>query len=474
MAGMKPALLLFVFASLLPAELRITSGATDDQVFQRDSSNRAGIALAGTADANGQPVEARVLRKHDVVAGFDWTAIGSVAGGKWSGVVKGLPAGGPYRIEVRAGGSQASAANLLVGDLWLLAGQSNMEGVGDLVDVEMPHELVHNFDMADRWVVAEEPLHTLITAADRVHWPLGPDKQPRKLEGEELARRLAARKKGAGLGLPFAVEMVRRTGVPVGLLSCAHGGTSMTQWDPDLREKGGDSLYGSAYRRVMAAGGRIAGVLWYQGESDASPKAAPLFAGRFEKLVAAMRADFKNAALPFYFVQIGRFVNQTNPAEWNQVQEAQRLAAAKIPNTAMVAAVDLSLDDLIHVGTQDLKRLGKRMANLATQSARTPQPESASFSGGAVRVKFSGVTGKLRSAGRVSGFSIHGPDGVALPAIYKARVDPADGSAILLSITGQLPAGASLWYGAGKDPYCNVRDDADMGVPVFGPMTISQ
>jgi sialate O-acetylesterase len=228
------------------------------------------------------------------------------------------------------------------------------------------------------------------------------------------------------------------------------------------------------YRRVLAAGGKVAGVLWYQGESDASPQAAPRFLDRFQTLVSAIRSDFKSPNLPFYYVQIGRFTSLTHPNEWNAVQEAQRLAESAIPNSGMAVAVDLSLDDLIHVSTQDLKRLGKRLAFLALGGKPGPRPESASFSGGIVRVKFTGVNGRLRAAGRISGFVIVDKDGALLPAIYKARFDPADSAAVLLSINGQLPEGAALRYGAGKDPYCNVRDDADMAVPVFGPMPIQR
>jgi sialate O-acetylesterase len=416
-----------------------------------------------------------VTRKHQPV--LDWTPIAQVNGGSWSGALRNVPAGGPYLIEIRAAGRAPSTAvhNVLVGDLWVLAGQSNMQGVGDLIGMEMPHELVHNFDMADRWQVAEEPLHTLASATDRVHWPLNAAKQPEKLEGARLAKYLAERKKGASLGLPFAVEMVRRNGVPIGLLSCAHGGTSMDQWDPDLKSKGGDSLYGSMLRRVQAAGGKVKGVLWYQGESDANPKSAPAFQQKFERLVAAIRTDFGQPDIPFLYVQIGRHISDSNVAEWNAVQEAQRKAESSIPNSAMIAAVDTALDDGIHVGTQDQKRLGKRMANLATGATRRgPRPVSAQYANGTVRVVFSEVNASLRSAGRLSGFSVHSASGAALAAIYKARVDPDDRSAVLLSIAGKLPEGAVLRYGAGKDPYCNLRDDADMAAPVFGPMPIAQ
>jgi sialate O-acetylesterase len=469
MAAMKivPLILLCVAASA--TEIRISGGALDDQVFPRDAANRADIALSGSTDAQGA-VEARVTRKHLVISG--WSAIGQAASGKWSGTVKGLAAGGPYKIEVRAGGASTAVSGILVGDLWVLAGQSNMQGVGDLVNTEMPHELVHNFDMADQWQIAEEPLHTLATALDPVHWAKD---QTAPLSGDKLKEFLSNRRKGAGLGLPFAVEMVRRTGIPIGLVSRAHGGTSMDQWDPSLKSRSGDSLYGSMFRGVQVAGVKVTGVLWYQGESDASPKAAPEFQAKFERLVSAMREDFNLPTMPFYYVQIGRHVANQNQLEWNMVQESQRIAESTIRNSGMVAAVDLSLDDGIHVSTPDLKRLGKRLANLATgETKRGPRPVSATFQKNVVRVSFSDVNGRLRSAGRIAGFSIHGADGAPLPLIYRMQVDPADGSAILLSIGGKMPEGAALRYGFGRDPYCNVRDDADMALPVFGPMAIQQ
>ncbi len=470
------AIALLCTAGVQAASLEVTGGALNDQVFQQGPDNRAGIRLSGSSDANGKTVEARISRKFLTVAGFDWAPLAKVSGGKWSGELQAVPAGGPYRIELRLAGAPATAAveNVLVGDLWVLAGQSNMEGVGNLIDTTPPHELVHNFDLADHWMVAEDPLHTLPGAADRVHWRVNPEtKQPERLEGERLATFVAQRKKGAGLGLPFAVEMVHATGVPVGLLACAHGGTSMDQWDPALKDKGGDSLYGSMLRRVRLAGGKVKGVLWYQGESDASVKAAPEFQAKFERLVAAIRDDFGQPDLPFYYVQIGRHVHNRDIAPWNTVQEMQRVAERTIPNSGMVAAIDFSLDDGIHVSTQDHKILGKRLANLALgRTKRGPRPVSAHFAGGVVRVQFSEVNGRLTSEGRIAGFSIHTGDSEPLPLIYNAKVDPADPSAVLLSIGGKLPEGAVLRYGYSRDPYCNLRDEAGMGAPVFGPMPI--
>ncbi|MEN6603051.1 MAG: sialate O-acetylesterase [Bryobacteraceae bacterium] len=473
-------------AASFAAGIQISEGAVDRQVFQRGTDNRADVKLEGTADdAGARRVEARVTTAKGAVSGLKWHAVGTVNNGKWSGTIKGVPTGGPYTIEVRVAGVPATAAvkEVLVGDLWVLGGQSNMQGVGDLVDAEPPDPQVHSFDLADNWVIAKEPLHVLVGATDRVHWPRNKEKIAERYTGEKLAKYVANLKKGAGLGLPFAAEMVRRTGVPVGLVPCAHGGTSMDQWSPALKDQGGDSLYGGMLRRFQAVGGKVTGILWYQGESDSSPKASPLFQDKFEKLVAAIRADFKQPDLPFYYVQIGRFVNKGGEAGWNLVQEAQRKAESRIARSGMVAAIDMDLDDLIHVGTPDLKLLGQRMAKLATTDLfpslkgygpfqRGPRPVSAIYRDGAVRVAFSNVNGKLKAAGRIAGFSIHNASGEPLASIYKIRVDPADPSALLLYTVSKPPEGAVLHYGYGKDPYCNLRDEADMGAPVFGPMPI--
>src|SRR5262249_11890123 len=155
------------------------------------------------------------------------------------------------------------------GDLWVLAGQSNMEGLGDLVDVTPPSPRVSALGMNSKWGQAEEPLHWLVDSPDEGHSGKPADREGRaKADHRNPAR-------GAGLGLPFGAVIAAKTGAPVGLIACAHGGTSMAQWDPAKKGEGGKSLYGSMLRQVKLAGGKVRGVLWYQGESDANPSAAP-------------------------------------------------------------------------------------------------------------------------------------------------------------------------------------------------------
>ena len=292
---------LLVAANISAQELRITSGIADDQVLQRDERGVAAATILGVAGApDGRAVELRITRKRFPLEAFDWKPVAMVRQGKWSAAIGGIPTGGPYRLEFRLSGSDVLPAvtGVLVGDLWVLAGQSNMEGRGLLTEAIEPHPLVHSFDMADHWLVAEEPLHVRPNAADRVQWFRNAAKEPEKWSPERMRQFFKGRERGTGLGLPFARDMVRRTGVPVGLIPCMQGGTSMDQWSPALKDKGGDSLYGAMLRRVRAAGGSVRGVLWYQGESDATRRQAPEFRRKFEDLVAAVRQDFAN--------QIGR------------------------------------------------------------------------------------------------------------------------------------------------------------------------
>jgi sialate O-acetylesterase len=282
--------------------------------------------------------------------------------------------------------------------------------------------------------------------------------------------------------------MVQATGVPVGLIPCAHGGTRIDQWDPSRKADGGQSLYGSLMRSISLAGGKVKGVLWYQGESDADTERAAAYPQVFADFIAALRSDLERADLPFYAVQIGRVVRDGDPKPWNAVQEAQRLLPDRVGNAAVVAVIDLELDDLIHVGTQGLKRAGQRLARVAQHElfgmtgGHTPTFDRISRGeDNALVVRFKGVnapnpgrgseTYGLQPARHIAGFSIRKENGGELPIIYEALVGPAKDT-VVLKLTSKPPQGARLWYGWGFDPYCNLTDGQDMAVPVFGPVPL--
>lgn len=458
--------------------LFIEEGLCDDVVLQRNESDVATITVKGSLNAEIEgPVVANVQRREAPLVGLDGITVGIAQGGSWSATLYGLPVGGPYTVTFSVKAESVTVRGVLVGDLWVLAGQSNMEGCGDLLDVEEPSPYVHVFDMADRWHIAEEPLHWLIDSPDSCHCEAqGEEQRRQQIEARQT------RTKGAGLGLPFANVMYRETGVPVGLLACAHGGTSMQQWSPELKHLEGGSLYGSMLGRVKRAGGKVAGLLWYQGESDANPNDAPLYTERMKTLVSHIRRDFKDPHLPFYYVQIGRFITPAewghlDAKDWNEIQEQQRKLVDVIPGLGMAPSVDLELDDLIHIGTEGLKRLGDRLATLALSGERGPLLAGVHLEGDnrdRIRVVFEGISEEgFEDSLRVTGFSIHDASGKVLPAIYKAHIDPDSPTDILLDLVSPVAEGWSLRYGWGFDPPCTLTDTEDMGLPVFGPIQLA-
>ncbi len=461
--------------------ISIDEGVSQYQVIQRGPDNCADIRFAGSTTApNGTAVEARLLRYGKPTARFPWEEVGKVSRGTYKGLLPAVPTGGEYALEVRAadrGGTLADVVcpGILVGDLWVMAGQSNMEGCGrlDATEIEEPNTLVHAFDMSDRWLTACEPLHWRLDSPDPAHWP-----ELRRPSADEILAEHKGRTNGVGPGLAFAGEVVRQTGVPIGLVPCAVGGTTMEQWDPEQVKLGGRSLYGSMLRRVDAIGGRVRGLLWYQGESDAVGGVSDVFAARFSRFVQAVRHDFAAQDLPVLFVQIGRmFVPEPVHLKWNAVQEAQRICSREVPNSDFVPAVDLAMEDFIHLSSAGQKRLGERLAVVALRRCYGwsnlhlgPKLESVRpGSDTTLLVRYREVNSRLLPEGEVSGFSIRDDDGTDLCLIYSARVDPKAPDTVVLRLKERPAMNSCLWYGFGPAPYCNLTDELDMGAPVFGP-----
>ncbi len=485
-----------------PAAAIKLKGPVEFRVYQRDANGKADIPIVLDESVKDGKVLTATIAPN--------TAGARIAFNEAESKLVGVPVGGPYRIfcQVSAGYKveAVAVANVFVGDLWVLSGQSNMEGVGDLVDVAAPSPRVMLLGMDGHWGIAEEPLHWLIDSPDPVHSGNPADRAARSAQAHKN------RFKGAGLGLPFGVAMAEATGVPVGLVACADGGTSMEQWNPSKKDQGGNSLYGSMIRQVKEAGGKVKGVLWYQGESDAlgPGEAWKAYPQVFADFIGAVRSDFGQPELPFYFVQIGRFIMGADPKGWNAIQDAQRTLPERVPNTGVVSVIDLELDDLIHVGTQGLKRTGQRLARLALREqfgqigATTPTIDRVTRGPhNTLVVRFKGVnmsasaphgtapgqgmgmsfggtsspgdaaTAGLKPERHIAGFSIRKADGAHIPLIFEASVGKARDT-VILKLSGPVPAGASLWYGYGLDPHCNLTDGLDMGVPVFGPISLDE
>jgi len=233
-------------------------------------------------------------------------------------------------------------------------------------------------------------------------------------------------------------------------------------------------------------GGKCAGLVWYQGCSETNPTDAPLYTRRMIDLVNATRKDFGAPGLPATIVQLGRFISGEKPADqipcWNSIREQQRLLPTKIKRLLTVPALDLELDDAIHICAKDAITLGYRLARAmasmthgrAKSSARPIELESVKFTlaTNEITVGFKHVVGSLRSDGRPTGFSVN-EDIRDSPAIIRTELH---GTKVVLrtSFACYLPLlNKALYYGFGLNPYGNIFDEAGRPIPAFGPVELT-
>jgi len=371
-------------------------------------------------------------------------------------------------------------------DVWVLAGQSNMEGVGVLTSALAPDPRVWSFTSAGQWEIAAEPLHCFWESFTPIHQnlirPGLPEDQQACSDAELAAQQRRERRFGAGLGLAFGQVMAQATGKPVGLIPAAHGGTSLEQWSSAGKAEGGNSLYGAMLLRIARAGGNVRGVLWYQGESETwDASATTRYGERFTAWVTALRTDLNRPDLPILTVQLGRTtLPDLNGAHWDIVRQAQYDLPDRVPFLTVTSAIDLALEDVIHINTAGLVRLGTRLARqmlaldgVAGYQAHPRVTRVARIPGhpgqGAVRIECTGVTGGWHPTDNMAGFGITDAAGQELPnnRVFNALPDPEDPSAILLRLNLPAEPGERITYAQGLFPYANVSDQADMPLCAF-------
>lgn len=465
----------------VPCEIRV-EGPSPQRVYQRDAKELADIpySLRLSMPAYGN-VEVCSAAARSMPAEKAWITVGVIRNkDSFDGVLTGLSTGSHcLQFRIRDGVSEeliaeAVVESVFVGDIWILAGQSNMQGCGTLLDVEVPMEGVSCFYLDDRWGIAEDPMCWYHEAVDPVHWSVPEE----KLQEARLKER-QTRTRGAGLGISFGKELLRSTGVPVGLIVCAHGGTRMTQWDPALLDQEGHSLYGSMLRRVKALRGKVKGCLWYQGESDANPEHAPMYAQRMEQFVHRLREDLQEPQLPFIYAQLANFHSWDKQHEscWDFIQHEQFRLEQRLAPCALVPTADATMSDPIHLDAASLKVMGRRFAwqalRIAYGASLPTGPRSSEFQWEAerteLRVRLTGFNGSLQHVDRVFGFQFKLADQIWEP--IEATLSD-DRWAVLLRFNQSIPAAAMFQYGAGYYPALNLRDDWGIPLPLFGPVLV--
>lgn len=343
----------------------ITKGPQAWQVIQQ-IGGQVDIALEGIYDTQGHDqqsrVWARVVHEETSETIIRWQESEVVEIGRWRITLSGVPAGGLYRIEtcLRETPEQAiewsTRGDMIhhvgVGDLYVIAGQSNSAGYGKGPVCDPPELGIHLLRNNGRWDLATHPFNE---STDTVH--------PANQEGANP---------GHSPYLAFAKRLKRELGYPIGLIQTALGGSPLAAWNPE--EDG--YLYRNMMTIITSVTTCVKAVLWYQGCSDTEPlEQAHTYRQRFEVMVEAIRSELNQPELPILTIQLNRVIDaitDTNAKAvsdegWSLVREAQRQAARQIAGVYIVPSIDGGLSDAIHNASTANMVMGERLGRLALE-----------------------------------------------------------------------------------------------------------
>jgi sialate O-acetylesterase len=297
---------------------------TSHMVLQRDRA----VPVWGTAAA-GTPVTV-AFNAQEV------TAVTS-SNGKWMIKLDAMPASGqPETMVVSAGKSSVSFTDVLIGDVWILSGQSNMNYL--LVNCDGGANAVESSDdfpeirLYMTWVSGNGTTRTWLpsNSTNTPYW--------------------------SGVGFFFARAMVRANGVPVGLIQVAKNGTAIASW---TTYGGGNNgkLYKDNVMPIQPYA--VRGVIWYQGEDDGSQlSTATQYYHMLPGLIANWRSDWGQGDFPFLYVQLAPI--QGRPY-WANVRDAQ-VCTLTTPNTAMACIIDVPTIPATAMHPTNKQPVGERLA----------------------------------------------------------------------------------------------------------------
>ena len=398
--------------------------------------------------------------------------------GRWTAEIE-TPAGSyvPQTLTVRDADSELTLGNVLIGEVWICSGQSNMymplRGyTGQPVEGAMRTAL-------------ESPLY-----GNRIRMITLPKKEAetpqRDFEGHWEIPSPATSLRMSAAAYYFAQTLTRTLGVPVGIISASWGGSKIEAWmnpaslrgmgydvdkinaDPDIQQR---AKCGLLYNGLIApvAGYTARGFAWYQGESNR--RESGRYARLMQEMVGFWRARWGDtkAAMPFLYVQIAPYdYKDADATDGVLVMEAQSDALKLIPNAAMIATTDLGEETCIH--PRKKREVGERLAAEALIRAYGMRLECwsgvrfrhAEFSDGKAVVTFDNARYGLTPQGEdIPGFELAGADGIFHPAV--GRIVP---SKPIVEVTSEAVAvPTAVRYAFRNYTPTNLRNT--LGLPAF-------
>lgn len=446
---------LSVALSAVPASADVSLAApfSDHMVLQRSMA----VPVWGTA-GDGEEVTVTFRgQSKTATAGTD---------GKWSVKLDSTASGGPFTLIAAAKGKNTvTIADVMVGEVWLASGQSNME-------FDMNGLAAANLDSAK---AADFPILRLMNFRGSGKWAVC-------APGTALYFSATA--------YYFGRDLQQALKIPVGIVSSAVGGTEIERWldpatlaaDPLLKN---DTTTGDLYRQYIAPLAPMAmkGAIWYQGESNATATngnhpnwIGTYYRSRFQNLILGWRKVWGQGDFAFHFVQLANFMAaQTDPGEtsaWADLRESQRLDLV-VPNTAMAVIIDIGDAGDIH--PKDKWDVGKRLALPALAKIygqkdlvwSGPMYQSMLVKGNAARLVFGyadGMTARGASTApgtKLKGFAIAGAD----KKWYWADATISKDTVIVSSASVAAPI--MVRYGYANNPDCNLVNAAGLPASPF-------
>lgn len=408
-------LLGFLLLSLnASSEIILPPLIADHMVLQQQSN----VALWGWAKKSSYVTVSTSWNKKAYKAKADAT-------GAWKVMVETPGAGGPYSITI-SDGSPITVKDVLIGEVWLCSGQSNME---------MPVEGFKNQPVLhanDILMQANNPAIRLI----RFERAASMKPQDSAINSGWQPESAASVKEFSAVGYQFAKLLQQQLNVPVGIIGTYWGGTMVEAWmsekslkifpeinvPSDTAGKGKNTpaaLFNAMLNPLVGYG--IKGVIWYQGEQNRSN------ASLYDRLLAAMVQDWRNrwkeGNWPFYYVQIApyRYHDKLGPSA--PLREAQEKALQLIPNSGMAVSLDAGQETSIH--PPDKTIISKRLAYwaLAKTYNRKGLPYASPFyssmkvTGNAVTLRFNNAPNGLTTYGKpLLNFEVAAADQIFYPA----------------------------------------------------------
>jgi sialate O-acetylesterase len=416
-------LILLLLPTLLFAKLQLPDIISNDMVLQQNST----VKIWG-----------RALPSSMISVSTEWTESKLVAkteaDGSWSVELKTTNAGGPYQITISDQDDTIVLRNILLGEVWLCAGQSNMS---------MP---VRGFDSQPitnslSTIIESESYNKIrMFTANR---SISSSKEF-NVKGNWQSASINNTGSFSAVGYFYALELYKVLNVPVGMINISWGGSNVQAWmsheslkmypEIDLSkidmknpspQRISTALYNGMFYPVSGFG--IKGIIWYQGENNINEPA--LYTKLFPEMVKVWRQTINREEIPFYYVQIAPYkYDGSNNLVSAYLRESQFKCQFLIPNSFMVGTADIGEEELIH--TSDKHTIGKRLSYVAL--AKTYGYTNLPYSGPVVRKKeISGdrviITFDFADKGLIlknnseNVFEVAGNDNIYYPA--KARID---------------------------------------------------